>query len=224
MPGDRWASPDSTIVCAHDPPCLVRTRQAAEVGTRVPLKQSPATSAKSFTPPQYAARRGIGPDKVRGFIRAGELRAINMAADPNGRPQWLIPQEAIDEFGLTEETVALDPEFSGFIDYKEEEGRQEMIAFAESAGLFDVDEKIIDHGHKCPGAFVGQEKAQILFQWLEVQRLIGHEGVDAKAACVGAAQTPDDRDGLKELRVLKDEHHKLPALAHTRQARRLLAG
>jgi excisionase family DNA binding protein len=48
---------------------------------------------KKFTPPEVAARYGVGRDKVLGWIKSGELRAINAAAKPGGRPRYLIDQE-----------------------------------------------------------------------------------------------------------------------------------
>ena len=43
-----------------------------------------------LTPPELARRWGVSPDKILAFIRSGELRAVNAAASPNGRPRWLI--------------------------------------------------------------------------------------------------------------------------------------
>jgi excisionase family DNA binding protein len=40
--------------------------------------------------PQVAARYGVGEDKVRAWIHAGELRAFNAATRRGGRPRWLI--------------------------------------------------------------------------------------------------------------------------------------
>jgi excisionase family DNA binding protein len=45
-----------------------------------------------LTPPQVAARFGIRADKVLGWIRAGELRACNVAARLGGRPRWRISE------------------------------------------------------------------------------------------------------------------------------------
>jgi hypothetical protein len=37
-----------------------------------------------------SARYGVGEDKVRGWIKSGELKAFNAAARRGGRPRWLI--------------------------------------------------------------------------------------------------------------------------------------
>jgi hypothetical protein len=45
---------------------------------------------KWLTPPQVGQRYGISADKVIGWIRAGELRAVNVAARAGRRPRWRI--------------------------------------------------------------------------------------------------------------------------------------
>jgi len=52
----------------------------------------------ALTPPALARRYGVHPLKVLGWIRSGELRALNVAARPNGRPRWRITQQDIAEF------------------------------------------------------------------------------------------------------------------------------
>ena len=53
---------------------------------------------RKLTPPQLARRLGVGPDKVLNWIRTGELRAINAATKPNGRPRYLIDIEDLRAF------------------------------------------------------------------------------------------------------------------------------
>jgi len=44
-----------------------------------------------LTPPEVARRWGVSPDKVIGWIRSGELRAIDVSAHPGiGRPRYRI--------------------------------------------------------------------------------------------------------------------------------------
>lgn len=52
----------------------------------------------SLTPNDLARRYGIGIHKVLGWIGRGELRAINVASDPRGRPQWSILPEDLAAF------------------------------------------------------------------------------------------------------------------------------
>ena len=41
---------------------------------------------------------GVKYEQVLGFIRRGDLKAINIAVNPNGRPRWRIPEAAIELF------------------------------------------------------------------------------------------------------------------------------
>jgi len=45
-----------------------------------------------------ARRYRVGPDKVRTWIRRGELRAINTAAVAGARPRFVVPPDALAEF------------------------------------------------------------------------------------------------------------------------------
>jgi hypothetical protein len=54
--------------------------------------------ARKLTPPEIARRYGIHPDKVLGWIRRGELRAVNVAANPRGRPRWRIDPIDLEAF------------------------------------------------------------------------------------------------------------------------------
>ncbi len=40
----------------------------------------------------------VGPDKVHGFIRRGELMAVNVATNLSARPQWRITRESVELF------------------------------------------------------------------------------------------------------------------------------
>lgn len=40
----------------------------------------------------------IGADKVRGFLRRGELVGVNVAASLAGKPQWRITAESVAAF------------------------------------------------------------------------------------------------------------------------------
>jgi hypothetical protein len=55
-------------------------------------------NAGYLTPPAYAARIGSKPDTVIGWIRSGELLAINVASRGATRPRYRISPEAIAEF------------------------------------------------------------------------------------------------------------------------------
>jgi excisionase family DNA binding protein len=58
----------------------------------------PKTKRTKLTPPEVAARYGVSPDKVLAWIRAGELRAVNIATRPTGKPRWLIDEADLAAF------------------------------------------------------------------------------------------------------------------------------
>lgn len=47
---------------------------------------------------EVAGRYRVGEDKVRRWIKRGELRAINTAAVACARPRFVVPPEALSEF------------------------------------------------------------------------------------------------------------------------------
>lgn len=53
---------------------------------------------RGYTVKEIAERYRVGEDKVRGWIRRGELRAINIATHLCGRPRFVIPPDALPEF------------------------------------------------------------------------------------------------------------------------------
>lgn len=59
-----------------------------------------------WTPAQLAARLGVATRKVHSWIRAGELRAVNIATDPNGRPRWVIDMADLQAFEQRRATSA----------------------------------------------------------------------------------------------------------------------
>jgi Helix-turn-helix domain len=57
-----------------------------------------ATAKTKLTPPELARLWGISPEKIVGWIRSGELAAVNMATNRQGRPRWAIDIEAVRAF------------------------------------------------------------------------------------------------------------------------------
>lgn len=51
-----------------------------------------------LTPPELAERLRIDPGKVIAWIRAGELRAANVATSRGGRPRWRISELDLETF------------------------------------------------------------------------------------------------------------------------------
>ena len=58
-------------------------------------KKTKATSV-TFSPRQVAEPLGVNSEKVRNWIRNGELIAINVG--DRQRPRWRIPKESLDDF------------------------------------------------------------------------------------------------------------------------------
>jgi excisionase family DNA binding protein len=48
-----------------------------------------------LSPPEYARRLGVKPEKVLAWIKSGELRSVNTAAKQSSRPRWRISPESI---------------------------------------------------------------------------------------------------------------------------------
>jgi hypothetical protein len=56
-----------------------------------------ATCTK-LTPPAVARRYGVSPDKVLTWIRLGELRGVNIATNPSGRPRYVVDEADLAAF------------------------------------------------------------------------------------------------------------------------------
>jgi hypothetical protein len=64
---------------------------------------------KKITPPALAAQWGVDVAKILHWIRSGELRAVNLATDPNGRPRYAIDQADILAFELSRQVQPPPP-------------------------------------------------------------------------------------------------------------------
>jgi hypothetical protein len=53
---------------------------------------------RGLTVADVAVRYRVSPDKVRAWIRRGELSAINTSSAVCGKPRWVIPPEALAIF------------------------------------------------------------------------------------------------------------------------------
>lgn len=75
-----------------------------------------------LTVAEVAARYRVGQDKVRGWIRSGELAAINTATVLCGRPRWVVTADALAAFerrraGGAPQTKARRRKRSQLVDY-----------------------------------------------------------------------------------------------------------
>jgi hypothetical protein len=55
-------------------------------------------SPAGYTIADLCRRWRAGGDKIRGFLRRGELVAVNIAANLSRRPQWRITAESVERF------------------------------------------------------------------------------------------------------------------------------
>lgn len=60
--------------------------------------QKAPLAPQKITPPALARKWGIDVEKVLTWIRTGQLRAINGAENPDGRPRYLIDLADIEDF------------------------------------------------------------------------------------------------------------------------------
>ena len=58
----------------------------------------PNDTTPGYTVADVARRYRVSPDRVRGWITSGVLRAINRRDTRSGRPSWVVTAEALDEF------------------------------------------------------------------------------------------------------------------------------
>jgi hypothetical protein len=66
------------------------TKGRRPTANAAPEPAAQAGARSHLTPPQVAQRYGVSPEKVIAWIRAGELRAVNVATTLGGRPRWRI--------------------------------------------------------------------------------------------------------------------------------------
>lgn len=62
------------------------------------LPNNPSDTLCGYSVADLCLRWKVGADKVHGFIRRGELVAINVATNLSARPQWRITPEAVELF------------------------------------------------------------------------------------------------------------------------------
>jgi hypothetical protein len=58
------------------------------------------TGVQGYSVADLCRRWRVSPDKIRAFLRKGELVAVNLASNLAGRPQWRITHESVERFEL----------------------------------------------------------------------------------------------------------------------------
>ena len=65
---------------------------------------------QKMTPPELGKLWGVSPDKILGFIRAGELKAIDVSSNRGSpRPRYLIDKKDVEAFELARAVVPPAP-------------------------------------------------------------------------------------------------------------------
>jgi hypothetical protein len=64
----------------------------------VDMPLSPPPTGAGYTVRDLCRRWKVGADKIRTFIRRGDLIAVNMATNLSGKPQWRITPESVSAF------------------------------------------------------------------------------------------------------------------------------
>ncbi len=62
-----------------------------------------------ITPPALAKRWGVSPEKVLQLIHSAQLRAVNLAVNPDGKPRWRVPLDEVSRFELSRTTQPAMP-------------------------------------------------------------------------------------------------------------------
>ena len=73
-----------------------QTQSRLESTTRV--KEVDLTEQKYLTPPMIAKLMGVSEDKVRYWIKSGELEAIDISKSKNQRPRFVVHRDAFEDF------------------------------------------------------------------------------------------------------------------------------
>jgi hypothetical protein len=61
-----------------------------------PAENPPALTG--FSVADLCRRWRVGPDKIRVFLRRGELVGVNVATNLSAKPQWRITAESVERF------------------------------------------------------------------------------------------------------------------------------
>lgn len=59
---------------------------------------SEAGAPQGFSVADLCLRWKIGADKIRSFLRRGELVGVNLASNLSAKPQWRITRESVEAF------------------------------------------------------------------------------------------------------------------------------
>ena len=96
-PAGTAAEPPSATLESVPEPSLPTSPPSPRPADRLTAASTPKRSG-CFVPRELAARWGVCVDKVLNFIRAGELRAFNLASKTSKRPRYRISVAEVERF------------------------------------------------------------------------------------------------------------------------------
>lgn len=67
------------------------------------------TAPPYITPPAIARRFGITHEKVMHWIKSGQLKAVNIATRPTGRPRYVVAETELQAFENRRASVPMTP-------------------------------------------------------------------------------------------------------------------
>jgi hypothetical protein len=75
----------------------------------IPDDRPPLKPLRGLTVADLARRYRVGEDKIRGWIKRGELRALNTAGVRCGKPRYVVTPEALEAFERGRQAAAPKP-------------------------------------------------------------------------------------------------------------------
>ncbi len=82
---------------------------ASLMPSRSELSERDSSVTPGLTVPQLAKRFRVSPDKVRGWIKRGELAAINTADRRCARPRYVVTPDALAAFERNRQAQVAEP-------------------------------------------------------------------------------------------------------------------
>lgn len=106
----NWQAEGDSVVKSHRSDDRTVKPEVPDKGRTVtgsPVPRVPGADVnRLLTPPEVARQWRIKHDKVLTWIRSGELRAINVATKPSGRPSYRIDPDDLKAFADRRAVVA----------------------------------------------------------------------------------------------------------------------
>ncbi len=102
IPAPQGTFPSATDALPRETPSssetdLNQSPKHSDIGSKE-QSQNRLENKPSLTPPEVAKLLGVNPDKIRNWIRSGDLKAINIAKSLSGRPRYVVDRDELERF------------------------------------------------------------------------------------------------------------------------------